>query len=71
MKTIKMVGHKNNSEGDAQDSLAGIQSIPGFIATYIESKEWRVVSFHARTEFDSSPLPKGKGMSLVELVVKK
>ncbi len=54
MQVIMMQGHSNSSHQDAQDTLAGIKSIPGFFAGYIENKEHRVISFHVDTHPNSA-----------------
>lgn len=46
MRAIKMKGQKNDSHEEAQDVLAGLKALPGFVAGYIDEKECRVVSFH-------------------------
>lgn len=45
-QVIMMSGKKNNSHAEAQDVLAGLKAVPGFLAGYIDEKEYRVVSFH-------------------------
>lgn len=62
MNVIMMTGQKNESHDAAEDILNGLKAIPGFVAGYIDKKEFRVVSFHT----DSHPsIPLGKGQQRV------
>jgi len=46
MKLLKQVGPKHDDKGHAQDALAGIAVVPGFVFGYVDEKENRCVSFH-------------------------
>lgn len=59
MNVIMMTGQKNESHDAANDMMNGLKAIPGFVAGYIDTKEFRVVSFHADSH-PSSPLGKGQ-----------
>lgn len=65
MKLLKQVGHKHEDNGEAQDALAGISGLPGFVFGYVDDKENRCVTFHEVSEFERGPL--GKGQQIVEV----
>jgi hypothetical protein len=45
MKVIQQTGPKHDDKGQAQDALAGISAIPGFMFGYVND-EHRCVTFH-------------------------
>lgn len=45
MKVIQQTGSKHDDKGQAQDALAGISVIPGFVLGYVDHEN-RCVSFH-------------------------
>lgn len=59
MQAIKMRGSPHPTLGEAQDGLAGVRTIPGFLFGYVDEKQNRVISFHADTH-PSSPVVKGQ-----------
>ncbi|AET95299.1 hypothetical protein BYI23_E001380 (plasmid) [Burkholderia sp. YI23] len=61
---IKVVSAPYDDSGGAQDALAGISSLGGYVFGFVDEKEKRTVSFHE----DSSPeseLPTRHGMTRV------
>lgn len=65
MRVIKQVGQAHVDVGTAEDSLAGIAVLPGFIFGYVDEKEIRCVSFHQ----DPTPgTALQRGQQSVELV---
>ena len=61
---IMMKGHSHASSNDAQDTMAGTRSIPGFIAGYIDNKEHRVISFHIDTHPEMALKPSQQRVQL-------
>lgn len=62
MKVIKQVGPKHDDQGQAQDALAGISVIPGFVFGFVDASN-RCVSFH-----QAAPGELQRGQQEVELV---
>ena len=50
MKLLKQIGPKHDDIGQAQDALAGIAEVPGFVFGYVDGKEARCVTFHEISE---------------------
>jgi hypothetical protein len=65
MQVIKNKSYWNPTEDHAEDVLAGISLIDGFLFGYINPKDWRVISFHVDSHVD---LPLSKGQTRVEML---
>ena len=63
---LKMVGPKLVDLEQCKAQVAGISSIPGYVSSYIDVKNKRVVSFHEVDNKNDSSLQPGQSWALVE-----
>ncbi|WP_432263359.1 hypothetical protein [Cupriavidus sp. TMH.W2] len=61
---IKIVSPRYDDIGSAQDALAGVSAIPGYVFGYIDEKERRTITFHEDTA-PNQELPSSHGMTRV------
>lgn len=66
MKAIRQLNDKHDSVEAAQDHLAGLKHIPGFLMGYVDEKEKRAVTYHVDV-MPESPLPLHRSQKRVEL----
>jgi len=63
---LKMVGPKLVDLDQCKDQVAGIGSIPGYVSSYIDVKNLRVVSFHEVDNISESSLQSGQSLVLIK-----